>query len=369
MKPIHNNFNTRLCEDFLCGRNKRPLFGVMWEPTLLPPESLNIIGEKKTLKPDDIDEVELSVMAQNILEASHAWRQDMPFSVQPGGALQWMEAICGCEIVAANGQIWAQSNNKEHLDLLISGNISEMWMNKLFDCTKRLSEDLGSKWFNSVPVLHGPLDILYAIMGGEEVVYCMYDEPELFNKAISAAASAFLRVSKKLASILKPVSGGYCSRMHIYTKKPCVTLQNDATYLTSPEMYKEFILQSEKNIVTGLPQTVYHAHNSSFHILEEISEHNSTVLQITVDTNGPPIKEQIEVYRRVKEKLPIVLSCWNFNDLERFMEELTPEGLSLTFIPAPDGCKINSQGTFDEILEWNERYDGYIKYWSGRNSM
>ncbi|NLY18193.1 MAG: hypothetical protein GX045_04425, partial [Clostridiaceae bacterium] len=339
MIPAFNNFNIRLCEDFLCGKNKRPLFGVMWEPMLLPPESINAAGEKKKLTPDDIDEAELSAMALNLLEASHALRQDIPFAAQAGGGLQWMEAICGCEIIADNGQIWAQSSNEKHLEQLISGDISESWMNKLFACTKRLSEDLGNEWFNSVPVLHGPLDILYAIMGGEEIVYCMYDDPELFKKAVFAAASVFLRVSQKLASMLNPVSGGYCSRMHIYTKKPCVTLQNDATYLTSPKLYKEFILQPEMNIAAGLPQTVYHAHNSSFHVLEEIAKNNSTVLQITVDINGPPIKDQIELYKRVKEKLPIVLSCWNFNDLERFMEELTPECLSLTFIPAPDGFR------------------------------
>jgi len=80
-------------------------------------------------------------------------------------------------------------------------------------------------------------------------------------------------------------------------------------------------------------------------------------IQISVDVNGPPMDKQIAVYERIKQKTPLVLSCWSIEDMGILQRNLSPQGLALTYIPAPDGCQINGEGSFDDFDIWQDSYD------------
>ena len=355
-------FDLNLYKAFLDKKNARPLYSCMWEPMINP--SAAIISRASSdshLSAFDVFPEDILSIADVVMDTMSKIKGDLPFAVQASGGHQWLEAICGCRIKASNDQIWASPPEKNTLDDFISAPLNTDWEKALLQCHKAMIGHAKNRCFTAVPVLHGPIDILCSFVGTMELAYTVIEEPEKLEIALKKAGHVFLDVSKKLIEMLEEYHGGYCSRMFVYTYKPCATLQNDGSYLTSPQAFKDLLEPVERNIVNNLPCTVYHMHNSSLHLAEIIADYDIPAIQISVDTNGPPMDKQIAVYEKIKQKTPILLSCWSITDMELLRQNLSPQGLALNYISAPDGCQINSAGSFDDFDLWQDVYDHFVK--------
>ncbi len=355
-------FNQALYCDFLAKKNNRPLFSCMWEPMINPSEEIvSKAAADQILQAEHVEPEPILDIADIVINSLMQLKGDLPAAIQASGGHQWLEGICGCRIMASDGQIWASHPSRNSLDDFLNLPLTEVWEEKLLQCHKETVRYVRGRCFAAVPVLHGPIDILSAFMGTENLAYAIYDEPEKLKMALSKAGEVFCRVSQKLTEVLEPYKGGYSGRMYLYTKKPCATLQDDNSYMTSPSVFKEFLEPIERHIVGSLPCTVYHMHNSSLHLGKIVADYGMATIQVSVDPNGPPMDEQIAVYEEMKRKTPLVLSCWNFDDMELLRQKLSPQGLALTFIPGPDGCQINADGAFDDMEAWQKMYDNWMK--------
>lgn len=361
-------FNRDLYLDFLAKKNKRPLFSCMWEPMINPSdEIIKLARENNLIHPEDVQPLHILNIARSVLKTLLDLKGDLPVALQASGGHQWLEAICGCKIMASNGQIWASNNGENTLDGFLNLPVSVEWEEKLISCHEEIVQFSKGICFAALPVLHGPIDILSAYLGTENLAYAFYDEPDKLKRAIKKAGDVFIRVGKKLVNALIPHEKGYCGRMYIYTKKPCITLQNDNSYLASPEMFKEYLEPVEQSIIKSFPSTVYHMHNTSLHLGNIVADYKMDAIQMSVDPGGIPLEKQIDVFEQMREKTPLILSCWSFEDMEFLRSNLTPQGLALTYIPEPDGCTINKDGAFDEFGLWQEMYDNWIESYSNKN--
>jgi len=351
-------FDLKLYKSFLEKKNTRPLYSCMWEPMINP--SATIISRASadgTLSARDVYPEDILSIADIVMKTASDIKGDLPFAIQASGGHQWLEAICGCNIKASKEQIWASPPEKNTADDFIAVSLSTDWEEILLHCHKAIIDYSKNRCFAAVPVLHGPIDILCSFMGTMELAYAVIEEPEKLGAALKKAGDIFLDVSKKLIKMLERYKSGYCGRMYMYTDKACVTLQNDGSYLMSPQVFKDLLEPVERKIISSLPCTVYHMHNSSLHLLDIIADYDMPAIQVSVDTNGPPMDKQIEVYEKIKKKTPLVLSCWSIEDMDLLRQNLSPQGLALTYIPAPDGCQINSGGSFDDFGKWQDAYE------------
>lgn len=355
-------FSRELYLDFLNNRNKRPLFSCMWEPLLNPSgEIMEQVQANGIVYPENVKPGHIINIAGTVLKTLNSLNGDFPVALHASGGYQWLEAICGCRIMASNGQIWASHDEKNTLEDFLNTSVSGKWEEKLLQCHKAIVKFSENVCFAALPVLHGPVDILSAYLGAENLAYAFYDCPDILKLAIAKAGDIFTRVGKKLIESLVVHDEGYCSRMYIFTEKPCVTLQDDSSYMISPEFFREFLEPVERSIVKSFPCTVYHMHNSSLHLANIVADYGMTAVQISVDPCGISVEEQADVYEGVKKKTPLILSCWSFDDMEYFRKNLTPQGLALTYIPVPDGCEINNNGSFEEFDLWQKMYDDWIR--------
>ena len=355
-------FDPVLYSDFLARKNTRPLFSCMWEPMINPSaEIVSNASEDKILYAEHVQPKHILDIADTVLKTLVQLEGDLPPALQASGGHQWLEAICGCKIMASDGQIWASHPDKNSLDDFLNAPLHIEWEEKLLQCHTDMVNFANGRCFVAVPALHGPIDILSAFVGVEELSYAIFDEPEKLKRALSKAGDVFCRVAGRLTDALIPFRNGYCGRMYIYTDKACATLQDDSSYMTSPAAFKEFLEPIERRIIERMPCTVYHMHNSSLHLSPIIAEYGMAAIQMSVDPNGPPMEVQIAVYEEMKRKTPLVLSCWSLEDMELLRQKLSPQGLALTFIPALDGCQINGRGAFDDMPVWQEAYKNWMK--------
>ena len=351
------NIDIQLLTDYLNLQNERPLFMPMWEPSLVP--AANLRQQKngnRRLLACDVEPSGLIENAELIYGNLASLKGDFPFAFHAGGGNQWLEAICGCEIYVSGGSIWAKPPPDDSLQKFLERDVDAEWIKTLNECHYEMVKWAEGKAFCALPVIHGPLDILVAHVGVMEISYAMYEEPDLLMCALNKATDICVDITHNLASMLKPESGGYASRMHIYTPKPCTTVQNDASYMMSPENFKKYLEPLEKRIVSCVPNSVYHMHNTSLHNLETIASLGCCAVQISVDPNGPHINEQIKIYEEIKKRVPLVLSCWTLETLEYLNNSLTPSGLALTLTPSPEHTQLDENGRYAGFDEWNYAY-------------
>lgn len=350
-------FNTSNYINYIHLKNKKPLLGAMWEPMIEP--SNEILSKYKTGTVISADEFSPQIMiktAEFIRNKADSLKSDLPFAYQACCGSQWLEAILGCPVMTADNAIWAAHPIDSSLKQFLEQPICNEWLDKLLECHSVLCEWTGEDRFCSVPVLHGPLDILVAYMGAEKLGFTFYDEPELLRECLEKAADAFIKVTKALFGHMQAVKGGFAGRMHFFTQEKCVTMQNDASYLCSPINFEKFILPVEQRIVSELQCVLYHMHNTSLHLWEQISGVGYKGIQVSVDPNGGPIEEQIEIYGIMQKITPIILSCWSMEQMDMLADAIASEGLCLTFIPSPEQSQITDTGAFKEFDEWNEYY-------------
>jgi len=354
-------FDVNYFESFLAKENTRPLLGCMWEPMINPTaEIASGASDDGILHAFDVQPKDILAIAEKVMETLLRLKGDFPVVIHASGGHQWLEAICGCRILASKEQIWASLPQKHTLDDFLNTALDKDWENKLIQSHKMIVDYSSGLCFAAVPVLHGPIDIISAYMGTMELALAIIEEPEKLKLTLRKAGDAFLDISKKLIGFLKPFNGGYCGRMYTYTKKANATLQNDASFLTSPDVFNELLEPIDRKIMKSLPNAVYHMHNSSLHLASIIADYGMPVMQLSVDINGPAIDKQIKTYEKIKQKTPLVLSCWSLKDMELLRKNLTPQGLALTYIPAPDGCRINDSGSFDDFDLWQQAYDNWL---------
>ena len=350
-------FNVSNNMDYINKKIKRPLYGAMWEPMIEPPKV--ILNKYKTGTLISADEFSPQIMietAELIRPKADILQTDLPFAYQACCGSQWLEAILGCPIMVAENAIWAGHPQGSSLERFLKQPICNEWLDKLLECHAALCEWADGERFCSVPVLHGPLDILVAYVGAENIGFSFYDQPELLKSCLEKAADVFISVTKMLFKNLQAVDGGYAGRMHFLTEEKCVTMQNDASYLCSPQVFEQFILPIEKAIVSELDCVLYHMHNTSLHLWGHISEVGYKGIQVSVDPNGGPMEEQIKIYNSMQKQAPLMLSCWDMSQIDMMADALAPEGLCLTFIPSPEQSQILNTGAFREFDEWNEYY-------------
>lgn len=243
-------FNQALYRDFLAKKNSRPLFSCMWEPMINPStEIASMATGEKTLQAEDVQSKHILDIANIVLKTLAQIKGDLPFALQASGGHQWLEAICGCKIMASNGQIWASHPDKNSLDDFLDASLCAAWEEILLKCHADMVSFAQGRCFAAVPILHGPIDILSAFVGTENLAYAIYDEPEKLTQALNKAGDVFCSVARKLTDALVPYRDGYCGRMYLYTEKACATLQDDNSYMTSPAAFEEFLEPIERRII------------------------------------------------------------------------------------------------------------------------
>lgn len=340
--------------EFLLGKNTRPLYTCMWEPALNT--AVGNLPEGVELSPGHVSEEAVLELCRRILASAPEIAGDLPISVQAGGGYPWAEAACGCRVVYRDGQLWALPPDDNTLEDFLKLQPRQDWAERLFSLHSAVTKLAGVS-LAALPVLHGPLDILSAFLGGEELAYAFYDDRDLVAAAIEKAADILTGLFLELSKATQEAGEGpYVSRMHIVASEPAATLQNDASYLVTPQDYRELVLPAEQKMRSKLPFVTYHMHNSSLHHLETIADLRPDVIQLSVDASTVPLEEQARRYESAQKRAPLLLSCWSYQELEFFHDVLSHQNLGLSYIPAPDGCAILPLGGFAGQAEWNACY-------------
>lgn len=324
---------------FLARANTSFLKGALWEADIEPLPSLaQRVGEPLT--PDAISVPEMVSRAGEIMTlSSRRCLGDLPQTVSASFNVPWLELLCGCTATIHGDTIWAGTAGVDYDTLArVTFDPENPWFAKWRACQRALGEFAGDRFPVSLPVMHGPLDLLSAVKGPDQLCLDLMDRPQEVREALAAATKVWIAAARELLAVSPAFQGGMCSRMKLWLPGPAVTLQDDATALLSPGSYADLVYGFEREIVRAFPFHTYHAHSTSAHLLAAIAGlEGLTSIQVTLDPNGPARPSLRATINKVLEKVPVLLCVWDREWAEWCEDAFEPAGVCVAYIIRNDG--------------------------------
>ncbi len=312
----------------------RPLIGVMvhaYQDTELVARAVGA-GE---LLPERVDARPILAEYDRIAAAREAIGDDMIGVAEALLGIPWLEAICGCRVMVADGKsLWPAPPKGEIGELSFSPD------NPWFRALRRVLHDVvahvNGRYAVGLSHLRGPTDILAALLGTSALFAAFYDAPERVERLARQAAAVWLAVAQAQTVAVPAYRGGYGVRQFgLWAPARAVWLQDDTSSMMSAAHYRRFFLEPMQTM-SVFPYGVLHLHVPSLHVAEMLAEvPNVRAINIYFDSPQVSLQDAMPVLRRLQARgMPLILAKdvyqgFSWAEYEQILDNLSPRGLSV----------------------------------------
>lgn len=319
----------------------RPMLGLFWEPDIPPlRELVERVGVGMEIRPEQIH-------PREFLHKVERWHQRE--AQVPGDVIQsfgstlgmlWVQAVAGCPIIVQTDSFWAAPIIESYADRPpIHFDPDNPWVQKLIECTRAMVEFAASRFPVSLPVMHGPLDVLAAMRTSQRMCLDFYDHPAELFQVLGEISQLYVELADAVLEVIPPFRGGWVTRIHVWASDLAITPQNDTGALISADMYRRFVLPWDRFIIDHYPYSSYHLHSTSKHVFDLIvTLENVSCLQVSLehDRGGSSLDVMLPaIHSLLVHDKPVLVVTWDFDAAERCLRELPWKGLCLTLAPPP----------------------------------
>jgi hypothetical protein len=184
--------------------------------------------------------------------------------------------------------------------------------------------------------MRGPLDLLAAVRGSEQMCLDLYDCPDEVGSALQHLTDLWIQIARLQTKLIPPYKGGYgFGQIDLWSRKQGGWFQDDAVALWSPSAYRQHVRPCEKRLAACMDITGIHLHPVSlFTVSDLVQMPELGVIEVNYETPyGMPLKEMIPPLQRALESKCVIL--WGEFDasaLQAIADNLPNRGLALDII-------------------------------------
>ncbi|MFA7343059.1 MAG: hypothetical protein WC003_02030 [Terrimicrobiaceae bacterium] len=170
----------------------------------------------------------------------------------------FLSALAGGELVADESTTWVHKipgMTIDHLHFHLDAN--NAWHRRY----EKFCRDTSDYWQGKVQIGYctgGLLDAISALLGTEELLFALVDEPEEVLRALSEAEALSWHYYHLAHGYLSRHNPGYSCWAGIFSEKPYQILVSDSICQLSPEMFKEFAFPALERFCKQTDRTFYH---------------------------------------------------------------------------------------------------------------
>ncbi len=301
------------------------------------------------LEPDRLISPEMLILSEFLPDYERLFRQaeelgqDGFWTGEPFTGIPWMEAILGCPIRAGRESFTSRPWLASPLEAMeqVRFDPQNPWLGKYLEFTAALVAQSRGRYPVGMPIMRGPADMLGALLGQQQMVMAlMTADPQVMHRLIERVTRAFLAVIEAQRRLIPPFYGGQALGFyHVWAPGTAIWFQDDLSCILSPNLYRQFFLESARLILAGHDYTAVHLHPNSLFILDDLlTLENLKAVEINKDISGPGVKEMLPVLARIMQTRGLIL--WGdltIEDLELVKQNLPCRGLALNMVaPTPD---------------------------------
>ena len=298
-------------------------------------ESLNIDG--KIITPEMLVVEDFLPDYERMYQESLILGQSAFWTAEPFTGIPWMEAILGCTVVGQENSFISshpESFKAEDIENIVLKD-DNAWLNKFLEFTEKLVALSDGRFPVGQPIMRGPTDMIGALIGQTEMIYWIYESPELFPEIVKRVTNVFLDVIQRQKALIPAFEGGSSIGFyHLWTPDSCIWFQDDLSSILSPELYARYFIEAGRRICSAYDRSAVHLHPSSFFVVDDLLRiEELDVIEVNKDIGGPEVEVMLPVLKNIMDRKRLIL--WGdltIKDLELLRKELPLDGLFLNVV-------------------------------------
>lgn len=170
-----------------------------------------------------------------------------------------LAAFCGAKLDNSSGRVWffPPVEDPELSQVHVKYDPNNVWSRRIKDIYRAGLERWNGSVIMGFPDLGGVMDVVASMVGTENLLYAMVDEPEEVERLVKETQVAWYEAYNDFAEVLKP-QGAYTDWNGLLSRDPAYILQCDFCYMISPKMFSRFVLPTLQEDARRLTNTIYH---------------------------------------------------------------------------------------------------------------
>lgn len=253
-------------------------------------------------------------------------------------AIPWLPPVMGCKLRLLPSNIMGEERNLTLEETLAKSklNLDSPWWHKYLNFALELVKLSDGRF----PIGHGseigPTDLHAVFRGHFQSIMDLMDEPEITKEIMWRMGEVFRDMAKEYWKHIPLFEGGYFDcQYQIWSPGSIIRMQEDATAVYSPTIYRELVLEVDRMIAQSFDNTFIHLHPTSMFLLDAMLEiEEIKCFEINHEDAGPPLAEMIPYFRMVQDQGRSLLIRGSFtsDELRLLSDELSAAGLYIQIL-------------------------------------
>jgi hypothetical protein len=252
-------------------------------------------------------------------------------------AIPWLPGIAGCKMRLLPDNILGEEQSLPLAEVArLTANHENPWFRKYLEFGSALVRASEGRF----PVSHaaeiGPTDLHGLLRGHTQCIMDLVDEPERAAEALWRLGEFFCEVQQEFWKHMPLFHGGYFDAQYsLWSPRPIMRLQEDATAVYSPALYRKFVQPVDRALAARFPCSFMHLHSTSMFLLDAFLEiEEIACFEINKDALGPSTAVMIPHYRKVQQagKPLLIRGSFDAGELRLLLDALEPRGLFLNIM-------------------------------------
>lgn len=200
--------------------------------------------------------------------------------------------------------VWFHPREEQELaDVKMAFDRENQWVRRIADFYRAAQRRWGNSVQLSMTDLGGNLDVLSSFRPSEQLLFDLYDVPDVVKKRTWESHQYWWEAFKYFNDLLQPVNRGYTAWTPLFSAQPYYMLQCDFCYMISPEMFNEFVKPELAASCRKLTNAFYHLDGPGQlpHLDSLLSIPELTGVQWVPGDGSPDAGQWPEVYRKIRD--------------------------------------------------------------------
>lgn len=211
-----------------------------------------------------------------------------------------LAAMLGSELDNSRGQIWFLPCEEDITKLHVSYDPNNKWVLRIKDLYRAGIERWNGSVIMTLPDLGGIMDILASLIGAENLVFALVDEPEEVHRVQREIQDAWYEAYRDFSEALAP-QGAVSDWNGILSREGGYIPQCDFSYMLGPDMFEEFVMPVLREDTKRLRNTIYHLDGIGAlkHLDQLLTLPDLKAIQWVYGVDQPGPHAWLEVYRKI----------------------------------------------------------------------
>jgi hypothetical protein len=271
---------------------------------------------------------------ERLLREGELLEDDILRGASPSQAIPWLVGMMGARLRILPGSILGEQRTLSWDELAgVRLDRANPWFEKYVQFIQVLVDRSGGRFPVSHGTLVGPSDLLAALRGSGQSILDLMEEPARASRLLERFGQIFYQITEEAWKHIPLFYGGYYDAQYqLWAPGPIVRMQEDASGLYSPRLYREFVQPVDRELASHFGCAFIHLHSTSMFLLDaflEVEQIRCFQVNYEIRSGGPPIEGMIPYFQRIQgaQRPLLIRGSFTPGEMHTLLDALEPRGL------------------------------------------